>query len=329
MLLDVDIIHSIVEQFNIGEDLEIIRPLESGFSSDNYHIRTSLGDYVVRVLHESVERIEFGMLVHEYLADNGIKTPRPMRTRDGSLTHSLNDKLFAIQVFIRGADIYEPLEAIDPLLPFYGKELGRIHKVLLRMTYEMEESIKRSSKTPFSWVHNASKTYMPEDQYVQRQYELWEKEIETISESSLTMGITHGDVGPKDFFFDNGDFTGIMDFNSASYGYLLSDVVSMMMYSELIRPERTKQYITFINSYLSTAPLRVEELKWLHLLFTGRCFVQIFYHQYRYVDGITQGLDTDETEENLVGVREGIEYLRITNQYSKDYFYQKIVEKEK
>jgi len=321
MSLDESTIRAILEHFNVGDLRRVVRPLESGHQSDNYHIQTDLGDYVVRIVHESVERIEFAMLVHEYLSNNEIKTPKPARTKLGKFTHTYDNRFFVVQTFIRGEDIYEPLEAVDPLLPFYGDKLGKIHRTLLRLTEEIGEKQLDKGGVPFSWVRNSSKKYMPDDDYVKDQYKLWLEDIDQITEAPLTKGITHGDVGPKDFFFENGEFTGVMDFNSAGYSFLLMDIVSMIMYSQLMRPNRAKQYRTFMNSYLRVAPIRLEELNWLHLLLRTRWFVQIFYHQYRYVEGITQGLDTDEAEENLQGVVDGIEFLRITNEYPQDYFY--------
>jgi len=320
MALDESTIRHVLEHFDVGKFQRIIRPLESGFSSDNYLIQTSQGEFVIRILHESVDRIDFGMRVHEYLADNGIKTPRPARTKEGRLTYLQDDQLFVIQSFIRGEDIYEPLEAVDPLLPFYGRKLGEIHSILLKMPEDMYADRVKNWVKPFSWVRESSKKYMPDDEYVKNQYEIWLREIDQVTKANLTMGITHGDVGPKDFYFENGEFSGIMDFNSAEYGYLLSDVVSLMMYSQLIQPDRTKQYYTFMNSYLKTAPLQLEELNWLHPLLRGRWFVQIFYHQYRYIEGITQGLDSGDVEENLIGVACGISDLRVTNEYTNDYF---------
>ena len=320
MGLDERVIREVLEHFHVG-DVRSTCPLESGHQSDNHHVQTDLGDYVIRIVHESVERIEFAMQVHEYLADNNIKTPRPVRTKLGKFTYLFDKQHFVVQTFIQGADIYEPLEAIDPLLPFYGNKLGQIHRILLKLTAELGEDALDRGEVPFSWVRNSSKKYMPDDDFVKEQYDLWLEEINLISNAQLTRGITHGDVGPKDFFFDNGEFSGVMDFNSAGYSFLLMDVVSMIMYCQLIRPERTEQYRTFMRSYLEVAPIRVEELNWLHLLLRTRWFVQIFYHQYRYIEGITQGLDTDETEENLVGVKEGIEYLRITNEFPQDYFF--------
>ena len=86
MILDEATIRSVLENFNIGKLQRVVRPLDSGFQSDNYHIQTDQGDFVVRVVHESAESVRFAMRVHEYLADHGVRTPRPARTSGGGLT---------------------------------------------------------------------------------------------------------------------------------------------------------------------------------------------------------------------------------------------------
>jgi Ser/Thr protein kinase RdoA (MazF antagonist) len=166
---------------------------------------------------------------------------------------------------------------------------------------------------------------MPDIAFVKEQFNQWSTEFRQTNLSALTKSITHGDVGPKDFFFENGEFTGIMDFNAAEPGYLLSDIVSMMMYCEIFRPNRIDYFQIFMKNYLKTAPILVDELKWLHLLLKARWFLQIFYHQYRYQERIVQGLDSESNEENLVGVNDGIEFLKVTNQFPRNYFYRLLI----
>ncbi|MHA1960983.1 MAG: phosphotransferase [Candidatus Thorarchaeota archaeon] len=321
MNIEDGLIRKVMEQFRIGQMHGQVKRLESGFQSDNYQVRTSTGDYVIRIIHDSTENVEYSMRVYEYLADHGIKTPRPSRTRVGKFSLSFNDKCVVVQSFLPGADIWEPLEKVDPLLPFYGKELGRIHQVSVQMLTELGEEKLAGRRRTISYVFEASKKYLPENEYVRQQYDIWAQEIKTIPKDQLTRGVIHGDVGPKDFFFEDGEYTGVLDFNAACLDYLLFDIASMMMYCELIQPDRKEKYITFMTSYLRASPVRKDELNWLHLILRTRWLVQILYHQYRYIEGITQGLDTDLAEGNLKGVVDGENRLRVMNKYSKDYFF--------
>jgi Ser/Thr protein kinase RdoA (MazF antagonist) len=314
-------IRRILERYSIGSLQKIVKQLDSGFQSDNVHIRTSSGDYVVRIIHDSEENVEFSMRVFEYLADHEIKTPRPARTQKNALTLPYDGKIIAIQSFIPGiyVDDEDP-DCFDPLLPFYGREIGRIHQVTLKMVQEMGEDAIQGRQDTITYVKRASDMYMPDDDYVKHQYEIWTEEIQQLPEDKLTKAIVHGDVGVKDFFFNEGVYTGILDFNAAALDYLLFDVAAMMMYCDLIQPLRKDQYLSFITSYLDAAPIQKNELNWLHLILRTRWFVQVFYHNYRYVEGITQGLDTEDVDENLEGVEDGINRLRIMEQYSKRYF---------
>ena len=162
---------------------------------------------------------------------------------------------------------------------------------------------------------------MVNDDYVIMQFKEWEKEIEMIPAHLLTKAVIHGDIGPKDFFFKNGTFTGIIDFNAAGYDYLLFDIAPMMMYCGLFYQERIENYVRFVHAYLEESPIKKEEFKWLHLILKTRWLLQIFYHQYRYVEGITRGLIIGKREENLQGVIDGINFLKILEHYSYNDFF--------
>jgi Ser/Thr protein kinase RdoA (MazF antagonist) len=172
-------------------------------------------------------------------------------------------------------------------------------------------------------VTTARQKYMPDDDYIQRRYSEWNQSIHQLPTNQLTRAVIHGDVGPKDFFFEGKEFTGILDFGAAHLDFLLFDVASMMMYSQLYHPDRMSQFRSFMTAYLETAPLKKEELRWLHLLFQTRAFIQIFYHQYRYDEEITQGLDT--ADENLKGVADGKQLLKITSSYTPDHYFTTIL----
>ena len=90
--------------------------------------------------------------------------------------------------------------------------------------------------------------------------------------------------------------------------------------------ERKEHYNAFITAYLAEVPIRKEELKWLHLVLRTRWLLQILLHQSRYMEGITQGLDSGKVEENLDGVRDGERFLKITNKTSKDFYFKTITE---
>ncbi|MFX1283006.1 MAG: phosphotransferase [Promethearchaeota archaeon] len=312
-------IKNIVEHFDVGHLHKVITRLDSGFQSDNYHIRTDKGDYILRLIYDSVKNIEYIMEIYDYFADHGIKTSKPVKTKEGTFSLLYENNVVVVQSFIAGS-YYESLDKIDSVLPFYGRELGKFHQVSLKMVEEKGEKRLSAKQWDSILYVKASRDYLPNNDYIKQQYELWERDIGFFPEDQLTKAVIHGDVGPKDFFFKDGNFMGIIDFNAAHLDFLLFDIAPMMMYSDLYKPERKKHYNTFITAYLEEAPITIEELKWLHLVLRTRWLLQILYHQSRYEEGITQGLETGKVEENLIGVRDGENFLKITNKTSKDSY---------
>ena len=111
------------------------------------------------------------------------------------------------------------------------------------------EELSKKTNT-IAYVKKTSKQYMPDNTYIKDQYRQWEREIRLLPDNILTKGVIHGDVGPKDFFFKDGTYEGIIDFNAACLDYLLFDIAPMMMYCALYEPERSSEYTLFIKAYL-------------------------------------------------------------------------------
>lgn len=319
-------IKNIVEYFNVGELDKVFTTVKSGFQSDNYHIRTNKGDYILRHIYDTVENVEYIMEVYDYLSGHGIKTSKPITTKEGKFSLLYKSNVIVVQTFIPGT-YYESSDKTESALSFYGNELGRIHQVFLKMVEEKgKERLSSKQWDSISYVKEASEEYLPNNEYIQQQYEVWEQEINFFPKDRLTKAVIHGDVGPKDFFFKDGNFMGIIDFNAAHLDFLLFDIAPMMMYCDLYRPERKEHYNAFITAYIAEAPISKEELKWLHLVLRTRWLLQILLHQSRYVEGITQGLESGKVEENLDGVRDGESFLKITNKTPKDFYFKTIKE---
>ncbi len=313
-------IENILRYYDVGSLVKFKGKLDNGFQSENFHILTERGDFVVRVIYDTEKNIKICMRVYEYLARNGIKTPNPMSNKENALFLSYKEQFVVIQTFLEGSD-ESNIKKINQLLPFFGKKLGKIHYISKKMVDELGKEIFVRDQDTITAVRNMARRYMVKDDYIYNQYKEWEKEIEKLPAHLLTKAVIHGDIGPKDFFFKKGIFTGIMDFNAAGYDCLLFDIAPMMMYCGLYHPKRIEDYIRFVHAYLEESPVKKEEFKWLYLILKTRWLGQIFYHQYRYAEGITRGLDTNNREENLQGVEDGKYFLKILEQFSHDDFF--------
>jgi len=248
-------INEIVSYYNLGSSVNFKGRLEDGFQSENFHILSDKGENVVRIIFDTEKNINLCMKVYEYLARNGIKTPAPMRTKDNSHILVYKGQYVVIQSYIEGNDEFEP-KKIKKLLEFYGKELGKLHAVSLTMVQELGKDIFIREEDHVISVRNMAKRYPLQDDYINKQYKEWEEEIENIPADLLTKAVLHGDIGPKDFFFKEGIFKGIIDFNAAVYDYLLFDIAPMMMYCDLFYPENKNDYTRFVHAYLEESPIK-------------------------------------------------------------------------
>lgn len=314
-------INEILKYYNIGSLVKFKEKLKNGFQSNNIHILTEKGDFVIRVLYDIEKNIKICMKVYEYFAQNGIKTPIPMPTKNSMLFLSYKGHFIVIQTFLEG-NSKSNIKEINQLLSFFGNELGKVHYISKRMVKELGKEIFIRDEDTITSVRSMAKRYGINNEYINNQYEEWEKEIENFHGHLLTKAVIHGDIGPKDFFFKNGNFTGITDFNAAGYDYLLFDIAPMMMYCRLFYPKRLKYYKKFVNAYLEKSPVKKEEFKWLHTILKTRWLGQIFYHQYRYEEGITRGLVTGKREENLQGVNDGVHFLKILEKFGHNAYFE-------
>lgn len=313
-------IKDILRYYDIGSLIKFSGKLEDGFQSENFHILTENGDFVVRVLYDTEKNIKTCMRIYEYLAKHGVKTPAPMNTKEKRLFLSYKEQFFVIQSFLEGSDLSDDTK-INQLLGFFGKELGKIHTISKKMVDEFGKEIFVRDEDTIASLRNMASRYPIKDDYINKQYQEWEMEIEHLPVHLLTKAVIHGDVGPKDFFFKDDVYTGIIDFNAAGYDYLLFDIAPMMMYCGLSYPKKIDDYVRFVRAYLEESPIKKEEFKWLSTILKTRWLVQIFFHQYRYVKGIIRGLDSGKREENLQGVKDGKHFLKILEKVSPNYFF--------
>ena len=302
-------VNEILARYDLGRLIRV-EWLESGYQSDNYTLITDGGKYCLRLIFDRETRVEYVLGVYDFVASRGVPTARPIRTVDGRL-YTLHDGIpAAVQTFVEGIPA-----ADDPKpLPVYGQTLGRLHAALAGAPLEGQEdegclpSVKRLAE------------HFSPDSFVRGEYEaLWE-ELDALPLSSYTRLVVHGDCGPKDFYFDGDRLTGILDFGAACPDYLLYDLATMMMYTQIFPKDKGNEYGSFIRAYLEAFPLPREELRGLRAFLKARFLIQVFYHWTRYRDGVTQGLSSPE--DNLEGVEDGKTMLRTLADVPQDFYLQ-------
>ncbi len=332
MILDKPFVEEIVSQYYSLGKINTITSLESGHESDNVKISTTKGDFVLKYFPRESGGIIETLILQDLLISKEVKLPKPIKTTDGNLVVEYSPtETITVQSFIPGQAIVfrDNRVKMYSLMPWFGKHLGEFH---FRSNSIQESEIRKSiTREDFfdltsglDWVkeqYNKADTQIPsheKNQMVLKEFEIYLEEMEEIFSSNLTKGIIHSDLKPGDFFAENNELTGILDFNGAFYSYLINELGTWTMYTSLYKLENKVHFQNFIKPYLEHSKIPIGELKFIPILLKGRSFIQYFYFAYRSYNNITQGLDEGET--NMQGFEDGIRLVENSLEIPKTYF---------
>ena len=160
------------------------------------------------------------------------------------------------------------------------------------------------------------------NEWIKESFGIWKKRACRILEHArLSKGIIQGDLKPGDIFIENDELTGIIDFGASSYDYFMSELGSWSYYTRLHDTKAKQKFKEFILPYLNRSTIPIDELKSLPFFIETRGYDQIFYFAYRLFHNITQGLDEDDDEGNMVGYIDGIDLIKSAVGLDQDYFY--------
>ncbi|MGC9781320.1 MAG: phosphotransferase [Candidatus Heimdallarchaeota archaeon] len=334
MILEDTIVRTIIKKYyNLGK-ITSINPLESGHESDNVKFSTDKGEYVIKYFSQEPGSVREKVFLQQLLFLKGVKLPEPIQTitDDFVVEHSPKETI-TIQSFIPGEAIVfrdKDPEKMYKLMSWFGKHLGEFHFLSKSIDEsEIRQRIKREDyydrTSGLLWVkeqYSKRDTILPpheKNEMIIKEFEIYLEEVEEIFSSNLTIGVVHTDLKPGDFFVQNNELSGILDFNGAFYSYLINELGTWIMYTSLYKPEIKKHFQNFIKPYLEHSKIPENELKFIPMFLKGRAFVQYFYFAYRNYNKITQGLDDGET--NIQGFEDGISLVESSLEIQNSYFY--------
>ncbi|MHA1305190.1 MAG: phosphotransferase [Candidatus Heimdallarchaeaceae archaeon] len=314
--------------YSLGELTRVDPILESAFQSDNAIIQTSVGKFVIRLLHHDFEFANSSMAVYELLAKEGLQTPKPIRTKTNELVIVDNNRVIVIQEFVEGSPLKKDQDIFSKM-DFFGREIGKFHKISKSLKLEtLSAKVKRKQFyidiiDELMANEDDVLNYLPKhekNEWIIEQFDLWKKEaMEIKGLNHISKGVIQGDLKPEDFFIKNGELSGLLDFGAASYNYLMFDLGGWLMYTGLHYSKYSQEFQTFITSYLNSSGIPTEELMYLPFFYKTRGFLQIFYFAWRICNNVTQGLSYEK--ENEVGYSDGIRFVENSNKIPNDYFF--------
>ncbi len=334
----------ITEFYDLGE-IHSVTPLESGHQSDNAKILTTKGVYVLKLLSGvHAEHQEDKMNLLELLHTYGVKIPIPIKTKANNYVVSIDLNKFVVNSFIPGEAIYrEDQSKMYNWMKWFGKQFGIFHKKSSQIPLEeINNKVKNNifydlSPPPSEWVmerYRESDIILPQhekNKTILEYFKKFKEKSQKMVFSNLSRGIIHGDNMPGNFLKIKKELTGIIDFGSIGYYYLMADLGTWVMYTKLYDPVMKERFKDFIIPYLEFSEIPCDEIKLLPTFFRARTFVQYFYYAWRIYNNVTQGSEEEDTEEevreyNWKGFTRGISLVEIGNSIDDNYFYDLSIE---
>ncbi|MCG3226846.1 MAG: phosphotransferase [Candidatus Heimdallarchaeota archaeon] len=322
--------------YDIGK-IESITHLEEGHESDNSKVETDRGEFAIKLLYHDEESAQRKMVALDLLTSHGVKAPKPIKTIKNEYYAIYKTNIpIMVTSFIQGKPIaFRETGEHFKHMKFFGKQIGIYHRISKSIPHsKIEEHYKHEeihdNSLQGSWVmerYEEADKILPnheKNEKILKSYEQWIDTVEeTIEKETLSKGIVHGDLFPGAFFVNEDKLTGILDFGGG-YWYLMGDLGTWVMYTELEKPKHKNHFKEFIVPYLNQSGLSIEELKIIPLFYRARGYVQYFYFAWRCYHNLTHGLEEGET--NMEGFLDGIEIVEKTIALKQDYFYDLAVE---
>ena len=188
---------------------------------------TTRGEFVFRYYEsrsEQYARFEVNLL--EYLVKQGYPCPRPIKKLQNGFVGIYNERPFALFEFLEGE--HSENERNGPQI---AQALGNLHS--LTEGYRPEYYEVRDTYDPTSCWNNAtlSATRIPAQTEAEERLAWLKAELEKLElPSDLPKGVCHCDTHPSNFLYKNSRLVAVLDFDDASYVWLLYDVANLIYF---------------------------------------------------------------------------------------------------
>lgn len=200
-------------------------PLTSGTVHTTVLLNTTVGQYVFRLYEtRTADYIQFELRILEQLAQQGFPCASPIRDRRGMMFSMYFRKPYAIFPLMHGehdASINHRREV--------AAILAKMH--VLTLTTEPSHYEARDTYDQCSCLIDAEsnlKHLTPPGEAARRLSRIKEELASIRIPKELPRGICHCDTNPSNFLYFHGRISAVLDFDMASYTWLLYDVATVL-----------------------------------------------------------------------------------------------------
>ncbi len=213
-----------IKQYDIGEIISI-KGIAEGVENTNYMLTTTKDRYILTIYEKRVNEddLPFFLNYMQYLADNGIKCPLPIKGNDGKALRQLCGRPSALISFLDG---------ISPrtIKPYHCQELGE-GLAKFHLAGEGFNMLRVNNLSLDSWQILYDSCDGRADEIQMGLGAIIETELDFLQNnwpSNLPQGICHADMFQDNVFFIGKKLSGIIDFYFACNDYFAYDIAICM-----------------------------------------------------------------------------------------------------
>ncbi|MBT3273958.1 MAG: phosphotransferase [Spirochaetales bacterium] len=261
-----------------GNWKELSKPLSKTDLQQNIlEIETSAGLFILKIRDSDID-LKKSLSLLKTLSKAGIPVEVPIETISGDLCVSEGDKRYYLFRRIVGDPINTGFEHIN--CEMFGNAIARLHHALINIAVDMKFT-EMSFVDKLPWLTGGRRFPSLGNSYLLFLSDTLER-IE-----SLQKHIIHRDPHPGNIIFNNGKLTGFIDFDLATMGPRIFDIVycSTAMLSDLFNGQRDS-WICKINEitegYQRLCPLSDAERS---LLIPTAIYIQQLFIRFYEIQG--------------------------------------------
>jgi Ser/Thr protein kinase RdoA (MazF antagonist) len=217
-------LQAILADYDVG-DYRGSQGFERGADQTNILLSASKGKYAFRYYEKRpVDYVRFEIDLLHFLGDQSYPCPAPIRRRDGGYFGMRSGKPYALFTFQEGEhdDHTENYRLVAPAL-------GWLHN-LTREHRPADAAARTPYGAAYAWsCAEANATQMTDPSEAQERLRWFREELDTMQlPDDLPQGVCHCDSNPSNFLYKYGEISAVLDFDQASYTWLLYDVAQMI-----------------------------------------------------------------------------------------------------
>jgi homoserine kinase type II len=217
----------ILAHYDVGS-LVRSKGFKAGYVQTNILLTTRTGRYVLRCYeNRSIKSVMFEAELLEHLRRREYPCAEPVKTRDGTLIGSHSNKPYILFCYVPGRHVKNLNEA---QLHDLVKHLALLHTIT--EGYKPRYAHRREPRTKafcLRAAHTEAQRFT--DGEGAERLKIIRDHLRTVAlPSELPRGVIHGDFDATNLKFLGEKLTGVLDFDDATYTYLIYDLGVVLLY---------------------------------------------------------------------------------------------------